>query len=99
MAPPYCSQCKEIFNSQEALDTHLNNPVGENSQQCEYRDVPEPAGMTRNMEGELKPRWTDGSPKERWNRAYRILFPGEVVPDPCESTCTQIQMVFFGYRE
>jgi hypothetical protein len=87
MAPPFCIRCKEIFETPEALKSHMTVPNKELFKSCELQDGPYPEGITPEMEKQLsrRGRGPKYSEEERWANIYRILFPGEPIPQPCES--------------
>jgi len=41
-------------------------------------------GINASQEMKLKSRASPGTEAERWEEAYRTIFPGEPVPSPCE---------------
>lgn len=84
--PIYCPKCKEIFETSEALDSHLDVPAEEDYRACKHRDLPKPEGITPEMDEKLKGRWRASPPQALWGKIYEILFPNETVPSPGKST-------------
>ena len=85
-APIYCAKCKDVFETSEALESHLDVPEDEDSRACKHRDLPKPAGVTPAMEEKLKGRWKASTPQALWGKIYEILFPNEAVPPPGKPT-------------
>lgn len=85
MALPFCIRCKETFETPEALKSHMEVPNKELLVSCELRDGPYPEGITPEMDKQISRRSaTKSSEEERWSKIYEILFPGELIPKPCE---------------
>jgi hypothetical protein len=93
MAPIYCDRCKQIFDTSAALESHRSVPNVEFFQDCEYTDVPKPAGITPDIRERLRPRWRKVPTLEKWDRIYSILFPDETIPLPCKSSCVEICLI------
>jgi hypothetical protein len=81
---PYCKRCWKIFKSQEQLDFHM---IVEASEICDVKPGSPPEGITVEHERHLRSR-KKTSPNQtdcdRWKDIYKILFPNEEVPSPCE---------------
>jgi len=86
-----------MFPTPEDLDSHFMAVTS-----CEL-SLAEPAeGITSNIEKQLRSRkktHRDQTEAERWEQIYRILFPLEPVPSPCElcsiSTCSHFSQTSF----
>jgi hypothetical protein len=96
-----CQRCKDLFNSQEELDTHIEALEG-----CDLRalEALEPLeGITSKVKERLQCRkkaYPGQSEADRWKDIYRVLFPNEEVPSPCKFTLyarisTQEDLVHF----
>src|SRR5450432_3930299 len=76
-----CLRCHHAFKNQKELDFHSVQ-----AKACEPRNgVIE--GITPEIGRKLKSRKRgsdDQSEKGRWEAIYRLLFPGEDIPWPCE---------------
>jgi hypothetical protein len=56
---------------------------------CEFSDRPPPCDITAYQEKQLKSRKHTSrrqTDEEKWKDIYRLLFPNEEIPSPCEST-------------
>jgi hypothetical protein len=80
--PIQCKRCWLRFKSQEDLDTHLTV-----LNICALTPGYPAEGLTPDLEKKLKCR-KKASPEQteeqRWKEIYRLLFPDEVVPNPCK---------------
>jgi hypothetical protein len=81
--PIQCKRCWQTFKSNEALDAHiavLNI--------CDLVPGQAAEGLTADIEKRLKSRKKtspDQTEEARWKDIYGMLFPNQVVPNPCES--------------
>lgn len=77
-----CQRCKDCFKEEKELDAHFEAKEG-----CESRPMKIVEGITAKMEKQLRCRkkaYRGQSESERWKEIYKLLFPQEAVPDPCE---------------
>ncbi|KAH8742297.1 hypothetical protein BGZ57DRAFT_741393, partial [Hyaloscypha finlandica] len=75
----HCIRCKSVFTSAELLRTHTMGP------RCEINAEEQVFGMTVDMQKQIRCRKKPNpgqTEHEKWEQIYRILFPGEDVPDP-----------------
>jgi hypothetical protein len=83
LLPPHCPRCHSVFESTAMRDAHLRM-----EQVCVA--TPRPADMI-GVSLETKELLTNRkglanlSEPAKWERIYETLFPGEPVPNPCES--------------
>jgi hypothetical protein len=81
---PHCQRCWLIFDNQEQLGLHMTVSAAEI---CEVKIGQPPDGISAEDEQKLrsrKRRHPNQSDEETWRDVYRILFPNEDVPSPCE---------------
>jgi hypothetical protein len=81
---PYCQRCWHVFNKQHQLDLHMTVTAAEI---CELKSGQPPEGITVEHERRLRCRkktHPKQSDEETWRDMYKILFPDEEVPSPCE---------------
>lgn len=85
MARIYCENCRQTFENVEPLRL---SPDAELERACDHSHPLKSTGtITPAMAGDLKERWRNATPPEKWNRIYGILFPNEtIVPLPSKST-------------
>jgi hypothetical protein len=65
------------------VNDHLKEPKG-----CELLEVVQQDGITNEIVEKLRSKkkaHRDQSEEDRWKEIYQILFPGEMVPNPCKS--------------
>lgn len=68
-----------LFNAQELLNEHLR------STRCDIKAFVPLKSITDEIEKKLKSRKKlNLGPAERWKEIYRLIFPNESVPSPCE---------------
>jgi hypothetical protein len=82
--PIQCKRCWQTFKAQEALDAHLTV-----LNICPLQTGQAAEGLTPDLEKRLKSRKKsspDQTEEARWKEIYALLFPNEVVPNPCEFT-------------
>ena len=80
----HCKRCWKIFKNQEQLDSHLTVAT---SDICDLQPGHPPEGITPEHERRLRSRKKtspDQSEAERWKDIYKLLFPNEEIPSPCE---------------
>ena len=76
-----CQRCKDVFNSQDDLDTHV-----EAIQACEVKPDQAVDGITNKIKERLQSRkkaYPGQTEANRWGEVYQVLFPNEEVPSPC----------------
>jgi hypothetical protein len=77
-----CPRCKELFSSQDEIDAHFIVLQG-----CDLSSEAAMEGITSNIEKHLRSRkktYRHQTEENRWAEIYRLLFPGENIPSPCE---------------
>jgi hypothetical protein len=77
-----CQRCKVLFDSELDLDTHI-----EAQEACELKPAEQVDGITRKLKQQIQSRkraHPEQTEAEKWQQIYRMLFPGETAPDPCE---------------
>lgn len=72
----YCGSCFQIFEIQEALDTHSRQRPA-----CEVAEPRFAEKMTRDQLNNIKRRSPGKDACETWFNIFRILFPGAALPD------------------
>jgi hypothetical protein len=80
--PIQCKRCWLPFKTQAALDAHLTVV-----DICALSPGHPAEGLTLDLEKKLKSRKKaspDQTEEQRWREIYGLLFPNEVVPNPCE---------------
>jgi hypothetical protein len=79
----HCVRCKQTFRKPAELELHELAAEG-----CQVREVRyPPADITAQQERHLKSKryaTRYQTEEEKWREVYRLLFPGEPVPSPCE---------------
>lgn len=88
--PIQCKRCWQTFKTDAALDAHITV-----INICSLQTGQAAEGLTSDQEKRLKSRKKsspDQSEEARWKEIYGILFPNEVVPNPCEfsTTCCRL---------
>jgi hypothetical protein len=76
-----CQRCKTLFDDQQQVNDHLNQPKG-----CEFVEAQIQDGVTNEIVEKLRSKEKasrDQTEADRWREIYQILFPGEMVPSPC----------------
>jgi hypothetical protein len=71
-----------LFKDQDAVTQHLLQPEA-----CELKDTINADGITAEIVEKLRSKkkaQRDQTEEERWKEIYRLLFPNEMVPNPCE---------------
>jgi hypothetical protein len=84
--PIQCKRCWQTFKTGAALDAHLTV-----INICPLQAGETAEGLTSDQEKRLKSRKKsspDQGEEARWKEIYGILFPNEVVPNPCEFNIT-----------
>lgn len=80
--PINCPVCQALFNEQNLLNEHLR------SRTCDVQPPASLKSITSEIEKELKSKKkSDLPPAEKWKGIYKLIFPNEVVPSPCEIPC------------
>ena len=77
-----CPRCKKLFSSQDEMDAHFIVLQG-----CDLSSEAAIEGITSNIEKHLRSRkktYRHQTEENRWAEIYRLLFPGENIPSPCE---------------
>ena len=80
--PIQCKRCWQTFKVQESLDAHLTVV-----NICSLQTGQAAEGLTADLEKKLKSRKKsspDQTEEARWKEIYGLLFPNEVVPNPCK---------------
>ena|ERR1700760_1592716 len=80
-----CQRCKALFEDQDAVSLHL---MQRNA--CERKDIEHSDGVTTEVFEKLRSKkkaQKDQTEADRGKDIYKLLFPNEMVPDPCESNC------------
>lgn len=80
----HCQRCKQVFRKQSELAAHAMRP-----ESCRLREGNGPADISAQQELQLKSKKYASryqSEEEKWREVYRLLFPGEHIPSPCEPT-------------
>jgi hypothetical protein len=92
----YCGRCSEVFNSQDALDTHTRA-----LDVCDVRDPQFSEKMTADQLTSIKRRSPGRSPRDTWYIIFKVLFPGAVLPDTpfAEWTSPDTIAAFIGHAE
>jgi hypothetical protein len=68
-----------LFNAQEWLNEHLRSTT------CDIKEFVPLKSITDEIEKKLKSKKKSSlGPAERWKEIYRLIFPNEPVPSPCE---------------
>jgi len=79
----HCVRCKQTFRKTTELELHEMAAEG-----CQVREVRcPPADITAQQERQLKSKryaTRYQTEEEKWREVYRLLFPSEPVPSPCE---------------
>lgn len=79
-----CCRCQRTFDEQRDLEEHYR---AETELKCPRLDRPIADGITKAQTDLLdKPSRKGQREEEKWDNVYRILFPLDAVPSPCEST-------------
>lgn len=77
-----CERCNELFKDSDTLKSHFMA-----TKACDLRQTDPIDGITCDVEKKLKIRkktHKNQSPGERWKEIYSIIFPMELVPEPCK---------------
>src|SRR3569833_322223 len=93
--PPHCKRCWKVFEKETELDEHIMVPAADI---CETRPGTSPAGITPDQVNQLRSRKKSSrnqTDEDRWHDMYRLLFPNDVIPSPCESVVGSFFFFFF----
>jgi hypothetical protein len=80
--PIQCKRCWINFKSSTELEGHYTA-----DDICEKKAGTTAEGVTADIEERLRSRKQMGprkSEEDRWREIYKLLFPDEIVPSPCE---------------
>jgi hypothetical protein len=95
-----CERCKELFDSAQEVRVHLSGTPGVEG--CASKIAPQIDGITGWIKEQLHSRkkaFPGQTPAQQWEQIYRLLFPGEEVPDPCQlSLFTPSRLVFLSAK-
>ncbi|KAF4614326.1 hypothetical protein G7Y89_g15411 [Cudoniella acicularis] len=78
----YCQRCKEFFEKQEDLESHLQRMEGCEFVQAEPADGILIGGSVQNKIRDRKKTYPGQTEMEKWQELYKILFPMEDIPSP-----------------
>src|ERR1700712_5790068 len=84
--PLHCERCWQIFDNQQSLKAHITVDAIEI---CHVQPGHPPDGLTPEIERKFRSRkkaHRDQTDDDRWRDMYRLLFPDENVPSPCQAT-------------
>jgi hypothetical protein len=87
--PIQCKRCWAKFKSQSELEEHYDV-----DDICEKKPGRTSEGVTNDIEKQLCSRKKLGpgqSEEDRWKEIYKLLFPDEITPSPCE------YIIFFAF--
>jgi len=71
-----------LFKDADAVEMHLKEPKGCDSSDCTQAD-----GVTPQVYEKLRSKkktQRDQTEEDRWREIYKLLFPKEMIPSPCE---------------
>lgn len=83
-----CQRCKTLFKSQDEVNEHQKEP-----EPCLLRETELGDGLTSDIVEKLKSRKKSDknqTESERWREIYKLLFPQDLVPDPCKSSSASL---------
>ncbi len=70
-----------MFENEDAVTSHLTQ-----SEACELSTLEIPDGVTPDIVEKLRNKKTEQRTEaQRWQEIYKLLFPNEMIPSPCES--------------